>query len=80
MTVPTTSVEAPAGADASEDVALAECPLCGEALAADELQAHVQADNEEIRGYVLSLIRTSHPERVESDGSCAKCWEHYCNL
>ncbi len=80
MTVPTTSVDAPAGADAREDVALADCPLCGRGLAADELQAQVQTDSEEIRGYVLGVIRTSHPEWVESDDSCAKCWEYYRNL
>ncbi len=80
MTVPTTGVDAPAGIDAREDVALEDCPLCGRAVAADELQAHVQTDSEEIRAYVLSVIRTSHPEWVESDGSCAKCWEYYRNL
>ena len=79
MTVPTTSVDALAGADAREDV-VADCPLCGEAVAADELQAHVQADSEEIRSYVLSVIRTNHPEWVESNGSCAKCWEYYRDL
>ena len=80
MTMPTSSVDAPAGADAREDVALANCPLCGGDVAMDELQAHVQMDSEEIRGYVLSVIRTSHPEWVESDGSCAECWEYYHNL
>ena len=80
MTVPTINVDSPSGAAAREDEALADCPLCGEGLAADELQAHVQTDSEEIRRYVLSVIRTSHPEWVESDGSCAKCWEYYRNL
>ena len=84
MTVPTTSVDAPAGTDARQgaraDVAAADCPLCGEAVLADELRAHVQTDRDEIRRYVLSVIRTSNPEWVESDGSCAKCWEYYRNL
>ena len=70
----------PPSLHAREDVALADCPLCGAAVATDELRAHIQTDSEEIRSYVLSVIRTNHPKWVESDGSCAKCWEYYENL
>ncbi len=80
MTMPTSSVDARAGVASREDVSLVSCPLCGEPVAREELQAHVRADSEEIREYVLSVIRTSHPEWIGSDGSCAKCWESYRNL
>ncbi len=80
MKAPTTSVEVLAGVDTREDAGLVDCPLCEVAVTADELRAHVKRDSEEIRQYVLSVIRTNHPKWVESDGSCEKCWEYYENL
>ena len=80
MMPPIGSVDARAGVASRGDVALVSCPLCGEPVAREELQAHVRADSEEIREYVLSVIRTNHPEWIGSDGSCGKCWESYRNL
>ena len=59
---------------------MVKCVLCGEVVSADQLKAHLEEDNEEIRDYVLSVIRKNNPNWVAEDGSCAKCWEHYRNL
>ena len=56
------------------------CPLCGDLVPAEDLRAHLRTDDDEIRNYVLSLIRTNHPQWVESDGTCAKCVEYYRRL
>lgn len=58
----------------------AECPLCGVSVAEKELKAHRQAESEEIRAYVIGLIRKGNPDWVASDGTCTKCWEHYRDL
>ena len=59
---------------------MAKCALCGEVVPADELQAHLKEDSDEIRDYVISVIRKNNPEWVAEDGSCPKCWEHFRNL
>ena len=56
------------------------CPLCGDSVPSKELRAHLDSDGDEIRRYVLSLIRNSNPEWVESDGACAKCLDYYSRL
>ena len=58
----------------------AECPLCGTSVAEKELKVHHQAESEEIRDYVIGLIRKGNPGWVANDGTCLKCWEHYQNL
>ena len=57
-----------------------KCPLCGEAIPAGELQTHMEADNEEIQAVVINAIKQQHPEWVEKDGTCARCWDHYRRL
>jgi hypothetical protein len=56
------------------------CALCGHAVPAKDLRVHLETDRDEIRGYVLSLIRNANPGWVESDGACAKCLEYYSRL
>ncbi len=59
---------------------IAACPLCSQEVPVTELRAHVTADNEEIRAYIISAIRENNPQWVEGDGTCKKCWEHYREL
>ena len=56
------------------------CPVCGQMIDSRELAAHIQADNESIRSYILSAIRRAHPEWIASDGACPKCWDRYLSL
>ena len=59
---------------------MAACPLCSQEVPVTELRAHVAADTEQIRGYIISAIRKHNPQWVEGDGTCEKCWEHYREL
>ena len=56
------------------------CLVCGQMIDKRELAAHVQADNESIRSYILSAIRQAHPKWIASDGTCPKCWDRYPSL
>lgn len=45
-----------------------KCTLCGQE--AEDLYSIAEK-------YVLDLIKSEHPEWVESDGACSKCIEYY---
>lgn len=51
------------------------CPLCGHSIQRNLLQTHVVAEE-----YVLERIRHEHPDWVEENGACTKCWEDYLGL
>jgi hypothetical protein len=54
-----------------------KCPLCGESIPSSEMRSHVEKDTRELRESAVNLIRRNHPQWVEEDGACSKCWEYY---
>ena len=56
------------------------CPLCRESFPLPELHAHVAAEQEAIRRYTIKMIRVRHPEWIEDDGACRRCWGLYAAL
>jgi len=56
------------------------CSLCHHSLATNELRAHRERETREIVEYAVNLIKSRHPEWVESDPTCQMCWDYYQNL
>ena len=48
------------------------CPTCGKRLPR-ELQEIIPHTEE----HIVDAIKEKHPEWVESDGLCKKCYDHY---
>jgi len=57
-----------------------QCPLCQELFRIDDLRIHAKSESEELRKYTIEIIKSQHPEWVEEDGACPKCWEYYGKL
>jgi hypothetical protein len=68
------------GRDADVTARQARCALCGERFPAGSLRAHIDTENDEARRYVMKVIKSKHPDWVESSGACQKCWEYYKQL
>jgi hypothetical protein len=55
------------------------CPLCDDEIPASELvesappELFEEADLEE----ALAAIMEAHPDWIEEDGACTRCWEEY---
>ncbi len=49
-----------------------QCGVCGKAIE-DDLKRFVQ----HTEGHIVDLIKKKHPDWVEKDGVCPKCFEYY---
>lgn len=56
------------------------CPLCKESFPLSEIHAHISVEQAEIRQYTVKMIQSRHPEWVEEDGACKRCWRFYGGL
>jgi len=61
-------------------VGYGKCPLCHRYFPVDNLRVHAKSESEELQRYTIDMIRSLHPEWVQEDGSCPKCWEYYSLL
>ena len=48
------------------------CPVCGEHLPRDILVVIPHTEK-----HIVDEIKKKHPEWIESNGVCNKCYEHY---
>lgn len=51
-----------------------KCAVCGDAVHGG-LDAFVKHTDE----HIIELVKERHPEWVEEDGMCQKCYEYYRN-
>ncbi len=56
------------------------CPLCKESFPLSDLHDHMIAEQAEIRQYTVKMIQRRHPDWVEEDGACERCWKFYSGL
>jgi transposase len=64
----------------SEQASTSCCPLCQHTMPAEMLRVRLQTEAREIRDYTIKMIRTRHPDWVQSDGACPRCWQYYQRL
>ena len=50
------------------------CPICGKTISRDLLVVISHAE-----GHIIDVIKKEHPDWVELDGICKKCYEYYKN-
>ena len=53
------------------------CSLCHEEIPAGYMQTHRERETKDIIAYTVELIKQGHPEWIENDPVCQKCWESY---
>lgn len=51
------------------------CPLCNKVMEEPIVDVCTEAYR-----YVIERIKDDHPDWVEEDGACPKCWEFYKKL
>jgi hypothetical protein len=52
-----------------------ECSLCGTTVPEESFYAHRRMEKA-----IIDLIKKKNPQWVETDGSCARCFEYYRTL
>ena len=48
------------------------CPTCGNKMARDLAVIMLHTE-----GHIVDVIKKKHPDWVEADGICKRCYEHY---
>jgi hypothetical protein len=56
------------------------CSLCQHQIPVEDLKKHRQEETREIIDYTVGLIQSRHPEWIQSDATCQKCWDYYRSL
>jgi hypothetical protein len=44
------------------------------------LRHHLEREQKEIRDYVVKVISSMHPDWLERNGACPRCWDYYKQL
>ena len=58
-------------------VAVRACPLCGRILPQWRLHKHIRSERWQMRNEIMIQIQEEHPDWVEQDAACQRCWESY---
>jgi len=58
-------------------VAVRACPLCGRIFPQWRLHKHINSEAWRVRKEIIIQIQEEHPDWVDQDGACQRCWESY---
>ncbi len=56
------------------------CSLCGHDIPETYLRQHKAEETKELVAHTIKMIQDKHPDWVETDGTCQKCWDLYREL